>query len=274
MELHREAHRQLAGLYPEGEIDSFVRILFKRYIIRYHVSDPPDEAKQRFFEAIGELKKYRPIQYILGETEFYGLHFDVCPDVLIPRPETEELVDWIVHEYKPDDTFTIVDIGAGSGCIAVALKKYFRCAEMWAIDVSEPALAVARKNAAKNGVTINFLLKDVLNDGMMGFEHKSIDVIVSNPPYVTPSEKQNMLPNVLEYEPHCALFTPENDPLIFYKAIAAFGKKSLKTGGKLFFEINEAYLDKVSDVLQWFGFHDITPRKDINGKWRMICAKL
>ena len=276
MDIHREAHRQLAGMYPEREIDSFVRILVKSAsamrcaLPMQCASQLPPDAQQQILTAICELKKYRPIQYILGETKFYGLPFEVCPDVLIPRPETEELVDWIVRGYDKSAPLSIVDIGTGSGCIAISLKTNFNRANVWAIDISEPALTVARRNAEKNGTVINFLLKDVLNDGMMGFERSSIDVIVSNPPYVTPSEKSYMLPNVLDYEPHCALFTPENDPLIYYKCIASFGKKCLKVGGKIFFEINEAYLDKMAEVLNEHGYSKITPRKDINDKWRMI----
>ena len=272
------ARQQLKGKYPEGEIDSLVRILFKQYAatsempMLYDV-ELTSEAERQIQYAIDELKKFRPIQYILGETEFYGLFFDVNPDVLIPRPETEELVDWIVREYDKNSALSIVDIGSGSGCISVALKVNFPYSSVWAVDISESALSVAQRNAAKNNVEVNHLLKNALTDNMMGFERDSLDIVVSNPPYVTLSESQLMHPNVLEYEPHIAIFTPDNAPFIFYKCIAEFAKKSLKKGGKLFFEINEAYPEEVSNILKQHGFSDISPRRDINEKWRMISAR-
>ena len=275
-----EIHRQLTGLYPEMEIESFVRILFKHYlgitpaqIYLSHDQELPDEVEKQIQKAVDDLKKYRPIQYILGETEFYGLHFELTPDVLIPRSETEELVDWIVHEDQKDATLSIVDIGTGSGCIAVALAANFPNANVWAVDISEAVVNVARRNAKKNNVTVHFLLKDVLNDDLTEFEHGFFDVMVSNPPYVTPSEQQYLQPNVLEYEPHCALFTPENDPLIFYKWIAQFGLRCLKDKGRIYFEINEAFSAETADVMKQYGYTDIIHRKDINGKWRMISAK-
>ena len=275
-----ELHRQLTGQYPETEIESFARILLKHYLgmtpAQAHLSHNRElsaATEKQIRVAIVELKKFRPIQYILGETEFYGLHFELTPDVLIPRPETEELVDWMVHEYDRNAALTIIDIGTGSGCIAVSLAANFPNANVWAVDISEAALAVAQKNAQKNRVKVNFLMKDVLEDGLMGFEPASIDAIVSNPPYVTPSEKEQMLPNVLDYEPHSALFTPGNNPLIFYEHIATFGFKCLKNKGKIFFETNEAFPEKVADILLQNHYSDISLRKDMNEKWRMISGK-
>jgi release factor glutamine methyltransferase len=275
-----EIHRQLTGKYPETEIESFVRIIFRQFLdmnpVQTHLLRDEELSsciEIQIRETVDELKKFRPLQYILGTTDFYGLLFDLTPDVLIPRTETEELVNWIVHEYDRNTVLSIVDIGTGSGCIAVALAAIFSNASVWALDISEAALAVAQKNAERNDVTVNFLLKDVLNDGMMGFESGMFDVIVSNPPYVTPSEQQQMLPNVLEFEPHCALFTPDNDPMIFYKRIAEFGLKCLKNGGRIFFEINEAFPTETVDILKQYGYSDIIPRKDICGKWRMVSAK-
>ena len=274
---------QLNGKYPESEIDSFVHILFKHYLnmtsFEIHLlqeSDMPNEIEQHILKAIDELAKYRPIQYILGKTEFYELQFELTPDVLIPRPETEELVDWIVCEYEnqiSNTSLSIIDIGTGSGCIAVSLKANFPNSDVWAVDVSEPALSVAMRNAAKNNVEINFIQRDVLKDDLTCLGCESFDIIVSNPPYVTSSEKSQMQPNVLEYEPHNALFTPDDDPLIFFKRIAAFGIKNLKDSGMIFFEINEAYHKEVADILKQQGFSDISLRKDINGKWRMISAR-
>ena len=274
--------QQLSGKYAETEIDSFVHILFKQYLdmtsFEIHLmqeNDMPDDSERQILENVGELAKYRPIQYILGKTEFYELHFELTPDVLIPRPETEEIVDWIVCEYEnkiSNTSLSIIDIGTGSGCIAVSLKANFPNSEVWAVDVSEPALSVAKRNAAKNNVEINFIKQDILNEELNYTDCDYFDIIVSNPPYVTPSEKAQMQLNVLEYEPHCALFTPENDPLIFFKRLAAFGIKKLKKSGRIFFEINEAYHEEVADILKQHGFSDISLRKDINGKWRMISA--
>ena len=274
-----EIHRQLTGQYPETEIESFARILFRHFLkmtsAQVHLSPEsilPAEIVQQILAAIDELKKNQPIQYIIGETEFYGLPFLLTPDVLIPRPETEELVDWMLHEYDRKSPLTILDVGTGSGCIAVALAVNFPNAGVWAVDISETALIIARRNAMENRVNIHFLLKDVLNDGLMGFAPESLDVMVSNPPYVTPSEKTNMLPNVLQYEPHIALFTPQDHPLVFYERIAAFGAKCLKNGGRVFFEINESFHEEVVDILRQNNYLDISPRKDINGKWRMVTA--
>ena len=275
-----EIHRQLSGLYPETEIESFTRILFRQFLdmnfVQVHLWQDHELSsfiEKQFSEVIDELKKYRPLQYILGNTDFCGLLFELTPDVLIPRPETEELAFWIIHEYDRDDQLSMVDIGTGSGCIAVTLATCFPNANVTALDISEAALAVARRNAQRNEAKVNFLLKDVLKDDLMGFEYGSLDVVVSNPPYVTPSDRQYLQPNVLEYEPHCALFTPGDDPLIFYKRIAEFGSKCLKDQGRIFFEINEAFSEETADILKQYGYSDIVPKKDISGKWRMITAK-
>ena len=279
-QINAELHRQLTGQYPETEIDSFARILFKHFLdmtpVQTHCSldsELPAATEKKIRDAIEELKKYRPIQYILCETQFYGLLFELTPDVLIPRPETEELVDWLLREYGRNAELTIVDIGTGSGCIAVALSANLPNANVYAIDVSQEALILARKNAQKNGVKVNFLLQDILTDGLTGFEPDSIDVIVSNPPYVMPSEKAYLSPNVLEYEPHIALFAPENNPLVFFEQIAALGMKYLKNKGKIFFEINEALPEKVTEILRKNHYSNITVRKDLNGKWRMVSAE-
>jgi len=274
-----EIYVQLTGRYPETEIESFARILFRHYLkitpLQAYLSQCnmlPAEIEQQMLIVIDELKKYRPIQYILGETEFYGLHFLLTPDVLIPRPETEELADWMLHEYDQNAQLNILDVGTGSGCIAVALAANLPNASVWAVDISETALNIARRNALKNNVNIHFLLKDVLKDGMMGFAPDSLDVVVSNPPYIIPSEKARLLPNVLEYEPHIALFTPNDHPLVFYERIAAFGTKYLKNRGRIFFEINEVFHEEVVEILRQNNYLDISLRNDINGKWRMVSA--
>ena len=212
---------------------------------------------------ISELKENKPIQYILGEAEFYGLKFKVNKHTLIPRPETEELVDWILKE----DFNSILDIGTGSGCIAISLAKY-SSAQITAIDNCEKALEVAKENAKLNKVDIKFYTQDIFQSTDLF----SLDVIVSNPPYILESEKENMKANVLQYEPHLALFISDKDPLVFYKKIGSLAAKSLNFGGKLFFEINEQYGSEISKMLSKMGFVDIALKKDINDKDRMIKA--
>jgi len=212
---------------------------------------------------ISELKENKPIQYILGEAEFYGLKFKVNKHTLIPRPETEELVDWILKE----DFNSILDIGTGSGCIAISLAKS-SSAQITAIDNCKKALEVAKENAKLNKVNIKFCMQDILQSTFL----LNMDVIVSNPPYILESEKQNMKANVLQYEPHLALFTADKDPLLFYKKIGSLAAKSLNCGGKLFFEINEQYGAEISKMLSKIGFVDIALKKDINDKDRMIKA--
>ena len=212
---------------------------------------------------INELKENKPIQYILGEAEFYGLKFKVNKHTLIPRPETEELVDWILKE----DFNSVLDIGTGSGCIAISLAKH-STAQIAAIDNCEKALEVAKENAKLNKVDIKFCTQDILQSTSL----LNLDLIVSNPPYILESEKQNMKANVLQYEPHLALFTPDKNPLLFYKKIGSLAAKSLNYGGKLFFEINEKYGTEILKMLSKIGFVDIAFKKDINDKDRMIKA--
>lgn len=218
-----------------------------------------DQIKQ----IINELKENKPIQYILGETEFYGLKYKVNKHTLIPRPETEELIDWVLKE----DFNSILDIGTGSGCIAISLAKH-SSAQIVAIDNCEKALEVAKENAKLNKVDIKFYTKDIFQSTDLF----SLDVIVSNPPYILESEKENMKANVLQYEPHLALFISDKDPLVFYKKIGSLAAKSLNCGGKLFFEINEQYGSEISKMLSKIGFVDIALKKDINDKDRMIKA--
>ena len=267
---------ELHGLYPVSEIEGFTRIIFEsvcgwsftRQLVKKHEKiQEPDFLKIQ--EIITRLKTFEPIQYILGETEFFGLRLIVNPSVLIPRPETEELVDWIVRSDLPPDS-RILDIGTGSGCIALALKSVLKNAAVSGIDISEGALETAHENAAKNKLDVRFKQSDILkNDNR---NNEVYDVIVSNPPYIRESEKLLMLPNVLEYEPGNALFVPDSDPLVFYRSIAAFAIKNLAENGKLFLEINENLGHEMKNMLVDFGFCNIEIRKDINEKNRMICC--
>lgn len=262
--------KQLSGIADEREIISWAYISIA-HCLGYNRSDCIIHADKqitidlsdRFKQIIAELKTKKPLQYILGETEFYGLKFKVNEHTLIPRPETEELVGWILkHDFS-----SALDIGTGTGCIPIALAKN-RKAIVSAIDISENALKIAKENAKLNGVKINFLQQDILKTTAL----PKVDLIVSNPPYVLESEKKMMFDNVLKYEPHLALFVSDNDPLLFYKKIAELAFESLNINGRLFFEINEQFADETIAMLNRIGFVDIQLKKDVNDKDRMIKA--
>ena len=269
--------KELSGIYPEQEIESLIRLIFSA-LRNYSPTDLllkkdeilSDKEGLRLQEIVNRLKQHEPIQYILGETEFYGLPFLVTKDVLIPRPETEELVDWILKETSQHAT--ILDVGTGSGCIPVSLKKNLPAAAVFGCDVSEKALHTARLNAEKNETDIDFFLLDILAPEVPD-RLPSFDILVSNPPYVTEKEKEWMQTNVLAHEPHLALFVPNEDPLKFYIALALFAQEHLKKGGKIFWEINEAYGQDCIQLLKKNGFQHIRLKQDINGKDRMISAQ-
>ena len=270
---------ELSALYDEKEIDSFFYLILESFHRKKRIDlalEPEMEMDAlqllRWESALAELKKQKPIQYILGETEFYGLPFLVNENVLIPRPETEELVALILAEGKgkrEKGKVRILDIGTGSGCIPIALKKNLPEAEVSAIDVSEEALATAMKNAELNQVDVHFRLQDILAAQDL---ESSFDIIVSNPPYVRHLEKIEIQPNVLQYEPHLALFVENNDALLFYRKITALAQKHLTLKGKLYFEINQ-YLGKETVALvESFGFTEVRLHQDIYGNDRMISA--
>lgn len=228
------------------------------------------EMMERLGDILFRLKSYEPLQYIIGETSFCGLTFEVSPDVLIPRPETAELIDWIAT----DDNrcgIRILDIGTGSGCIPVSLSVRMNSPEVYAWDISEKALAVAKRNAERNNVNVDFRCVDVLGDSIPPVK---VDVIVSNPPYITFSEKKDMEKNVLDWEPQLALFVPDNDPLLFYRRIAQLGLDLLDKPGKIYFEINQAYGKETVDMLTSLGYTNIELRKDMSSNDRMIKAEL
>ena len=270
----------LQGVYDKEEVHCFFYILcdfFLQYS-RFEVSMALDtivSAKNitAFDMALLRLKKQEPIQYILGTTEFYGLTFKVNEHTLIPRPETEELVDWVLSNlHDQDSMLDILDIGTGSGCIAISLAKNIPTARVSGLDISEKALEVAQENAVKNQVLVSFCKKDILETTALKNKY---DVMVSNPPYVRQLEKKAMNANVLDYEPGLALFVPNEDPLLFYRKIAQLAMVSLQTRGWLYFEINE-YLSKEMDVLlKDIGFANIEIKKDFREVPRMIkCQKL
>ena len=277
---------ELQTIQDASEIESFFFILteFLHNLKRIDVSlNPGFEVSETDLEKwqtiISELKAGKPILYITGEAWFYGLRFEVNEHTLIPRPETEELVEWIVENLKiqKSNNLTILDIGTGSGCIPIALKKEIPNADVFAIDISEKALEMARKNALDNQVEINFIHQDILHSSNLQIFKSSnllFDIIVSNPPYVRNLEKLEIKRNVLEYEPHLALFVDDTDALLFYRKIAQLALKSLTPNGKLFFEINQYLGKETVEVLKHLGFKNIELRKDFMGNDRMICCSL
>lgn len=222
-----------------------------------------------------QLSSGKPIQHIFGETIFHGNRFLVNPNVLIPRPETEELVDWIIadNDGKKKEKRSLLDIGTGSGCIAISLKKALNDTDVFALDISEKALETAKKNADLNQTEICFIHDDILHPKNIP-DGWAVDTIVSNPPYIRMMEKSTMHQNVLEHDPHIALFVSDEDPLVFYREIARFGQIHLNKGGFLYFEINEDLSDETRRELEKFGYQKIIIKKDVNGKDRMIrCEK-
>jgi release factor glutamine methyltransferase len=218
-----------------------------------------------------ELKKEVPIQYLLGKTNFYGLDFEVNENVLIPRPETEELVEWIIKENTNSKKIKILDIGTGSGCIAISLAKNLPNAQVYAIDVSKKALETAKRNADNNNVEVLFLLQNILETETL---KDKFDIIVSNPPYVRNLEKEEIKKNVLDYEPHLALFVEDNDALVFYQKIAQLAQENGAKNGQLYFEINQYLGEEMKDLLEKMNFKNIELKKDIYGNDRMISCKV
>jgi|LFRM01.2.fsa_nt_gb release factor glutamine methyltransferase len=261
--------------FTVGEIRAFTTLILKEVcnlsfsdIVACKFTELSDNEKQNIISIVKRLQKGEPIQYILGVTEFYGLDLKVTSSVLIPRPETEELVEWILLETKQLNPH-ILDIGTGSGCIAITLSKKMKYATVDAWDVSAEALEVAKENAKANNVSIKFSKVDVLAKQDLD---KRFDIIVSNPPYIIESEKKVMSKNVLDFEPHQALFVSNNDALIFYDRIADIAVKLLNKNGMLYFEINQAYGQQIVQLLQQKNFINIELKKDISGNYRMIRA--
>lgn len=276
--------QELSDLVPKTEIRSFLSIVLEEYLELQRIdliTQPelliPSEQVQKLLEVIDRLKDQEPIQYIVGKTEFYGLPFAVNSHVLIPRPETEELVDWVISETlelqnsKDSESLRLIDIGTGSGCIPISIKKNQPYIQVSAIDISEEALQVAAKNAKLNEVKINCIQKDILSVSDLG---QKFDIIVSNPPYVRELEKEQMNANVLDHEPELALFVSNEDPLLFYRKIAELARDHLSENGILFFEINEYLGKEMLEMLRLLGFQNVLLKKDLFGKDRMIKASL
>ena len=270
--------KELADHYPKSEVKGFVRLIFEsvcgwnyseQILKRNERVNSPEITRVK--EIVQSLKVYEPIQYILGETEFYGLNLKVTPSVLIPRPETEELVQWVI-EMNSFDAPRILDIGTGSACIALGIKSQISSANIHGVDISDKALEIANENAILNNLDVNFFQVDILN--WEKYNWGSYDIIVSNPPYVREIEKPQIQPNVLKYEPENALFVSNDNPLIFYSRIADFAQSYLVNNGNLFFEINEYLGEEMCNLLKHKGFVDVELKKDINNKNRMLfCRK-
>ena len=267
----------LKSVHDANEIESFFFILIEYFhnLKRIDLALNPDfeisdEEVLKWEAIISDLKTEKPIQYSIGETWFYDSKFYVNEHTLIPRPETEELVDWIIKTHKSKDKIdklAVLDIGTGTGCIPISLKKNIPQAEVFAIDVSEEALKIAHKNAETNQVQINFILQNILETKDL---NQNFDVIVSNPPYVRNLEKQEIKKNVLEFEPHLALFVEDTDALLFYRKIAQLALKNLTANGLLFFEINQYLGKETVELLETLGFKNVELKKDIYGNDRMI----
>ena len=268
---------QLCSIYDYEEANSLILILLEHHfkIDRIKMAMEPDlrlsESEMLTFHfAVKDLLKNKPIQYIIGETEFCDLKFKVNENVLIPRPETAEMVYKIFNSQQStvNRHRSIIDIGTGSGCIAISLAKAFPESQVFALDVSEEALKVAKENSISNNVNVNFINDDILN--LKNKIETKFDIIVSNPPYVRELEKAEMHNNVLEWEPHKALFVSDNDPLIFYRGILEFAKSHLKENGEIWFEINEFLSKEMTDLCHELGFSDIEIHKDFRGKERIL----
>lgn len=273
----------LVTIYPKTEITSFLYLLIEEYLglQRIEFVMQPNfiiekEKLNLLNEALNKLQKEEPIQYIIGHTEFFGLTFIVNKNTLIPRPETEELVAWVVDEIKHRELkqikdISVLDIGTGSGCIPISIAKRCKNTSITAIDISKKALQVAKKNAENNSVKIKCIASDILNTTSL---EKRYDIIISNPPYVRNSEKKEIENNVLQNEPHIALFVEDSNPLIFYDKIATLSKQHLTKEGLLFFEINQYLGEETKQMLHKKGFKNIEIRKDIFRNNRMIKASL
>lgn len=263
-------------VYPPKEKQAIVFMLLEYYLHLRNVDILVDRpitdtiTHPDWNQIISRINLNEPIQHIIGSAEFCGMTFNVSGSVLIPRPETEELIRLITRRYsEPDEKVSILDIGTGSGCIAIVLSRFIPHAEISAWDVSEEALEVARENARQLLTDVNFENVDILNTAVT---HPDVrfDCIVSNPPYVTYAEAENMQPNVLRFEPHEALFVEDSDPLLFYKAIAEFGRTHLKPNGRCYVEINEHFGKETEQVFADYGYTDVDLRKDIHGKDRFV----
>lgn len=282
VEIKKQYIQDLLNFYNENEATQLLTILIEHFfgisrdkLILDSGHRLSESEILTLHKAVKELKEYKPVQYITGVVEFHSHKLKVNPDVLIPRPETEELVQ-LVNGLEMENGLTVLDIGTGSGCIAIGLSSLLSKANMHASDISENAILIAQKNAVLNNQDVIFHVHDILNseESILNSNGEKImfDVIISNPPYVTQDDKKKMQSNVIDYEPHSALFVPEDDPLIYYTAILRFAEDQLKTGGRVYAEINESLGNGLIDLYGKFKFAHISLVKDIHEKFRFIKA--
>lgn len=278
-QLNNTITRQLVAVYGQREGRAIARLLIEEGLGVNQVTlcchgdrvlEP--ETVARFSAMVARVVAGEPAQYVLGKAHFMGLDLKVTPAVLIPRPETAGLVDLITDDYHGQADLRIMDVGTGSGCIAISLSRALPFADIRAIDISADALEIARENARNKGANIHFEHMDILNAEMP--ERPCLDIVVSNPPYIAESERAAMESNVLDYEPDAALFVPDNEPLLFYEAIARFSRAALRDGGALYFEINPIYAGELRQMLVNEGFSDVDILPDFTGRLRYSRAKL
>lgn len=270
---------ELKSIYGSDEIKSIFLLVVEELLGIKRITYPfkkddivCENDALRFRRILQDLKKSRPIQYILNKADFYGELFEVNESVLIPRQETEELVDLIIKTHATSSHLKVIDVGTGSGCIPIILSKYLNQAQVTTVDISKEAIHIARKNAQSLGEPVHFINADILEWDYV-FSDQQYDIIVSNPPYITPNEKQQMQQNVLAYEPELALFVEESAPLIFYDVISSFALKHLTPNGDLYFEINQYLGPETKDLIEKKGFRQVQLINDINGVNRIIHAK-
>lgn len=273
----KKIRQELSPLYPSNEIEGIIRIIFDHLkhwspvdIVLHRDDILSDYITEKIDNILSRLKQHEPIQYIIGEGRFFGRSFKVTPDTLIPRQETEELVEMIIKDFANIDDLQVFDIGTGSGCIAISLAFNLPFSIVTGIDISLKAIEIATENAkSMKAHRVSFHTADIFT---LLPQQDSLDIIVSNPPYIANSEKADMEANVLNYEPHSALFVSDDNPLCFYIAIADFAMTALRGGGKLYFEINPIYADRLKDVLIGKGFCDVEIHLDIHNRKRFACA--
>ncbi|TPE42719.1 peptide chain release factor N(5)-glutamine methyltransferase [Pontibacter mangrovi] len=278
-QVQQHIRESIKAAYPEPEAGSIAQLVLEHVLQknRMHLMlaqqeevSPAQEAQ--LAQMVQRLQRQEPVQYVLGVAHFYGLELQVDERVLIPRPETEELVDLVLREHKEQQGLQVLDICAGSGCIPLALAANLPNAQVYGLEVSEGALEVARANAAKYKLPVEWLQADIF-EPVPSIKPASLDIITSNPPYVLEEEKRQMRENVLQYEPHLALFVPDQDPLKYYRRITEVALQLLKKGGKVYFEINERYGQEVKELLLQTGFAEAQVVADLFGKNRIVCGK-
>ena len=267
----KEITLQLVPQYSDAEARSIAILLMCNITglsyteLLIHTPSLNEEQEEELRKKIERVKKNEPLQYVLGETTFYGRRFKCDRRALIPRPETEELIDWIINDVSNDGNIRILDIGCGSGCIAITLAKELKNSTVTALDISKEAISLTEENCKINNCQV-----ECINDDIFNFSDAQYDIIVSNPPYICDNEAADMESNVIDYEPHLALFVPDNSPLKFYEKITEYAARNLRSRGKLFFEINRKYGKEMQLLLEKFGFINIELRKDISNNDRMI----